>query len=269
MQYKTILCIPDQHIEAGQNLRRFEALGNLIVERKFNYVVNGGDMFEAKPLYGINAKKSWTPKKETVEIIEADIEHGTKAYETVWKPWEEYNKKLRSQKKKKLKIERIFCVGNHDERIFHFVRCNREYFAERWGVEDPLNDVLNQEEFWDEIHGYQIPVEIEGILFSHNYPSGTSTASTNDTILKLASQSAVGFHSHKGSWDHTSTATGRPTPIIQCGWFADPEESNPDWVGPQGGRSWFNGIVILNGVDGHGWFEPEIISTERLIREYL
>ena len=270
MKYKTIVNIPDQHIVAGQNTRRFKALGNYLLENTPDYVVNGGDMFEAKSLYGVTGKKSWNTKEELVQEVETDIETGREAYTEMWRPLKEHNKTLRKRKKKCIKLpESHFCWGNHDERIRHYVNLNFLFFTERWETNDPLADVLQQKEFWDHEYDYQVPVEIEGILFSHNYSSGTATASTNETILKLAAQSAVGFHSHKAEFTSSQTATGRPTFILQSGWFSDPDDNTPDWVGPQGGRNWWNGITILHGVDGSGRFDPEFMSTERLIREYL
>lgn len=266
---KSLISIPDAHIRPGQNLRRWEALGNFILERQPNYVVQGGDLFEAEPLYGITSKKSWTPKSETVVSVEQELETGVKASELLWGPLNKQNAKLKAQKRKQIDIESHLCLGNHDARIQHFVRVNLEFFQERWGVDDPMNDVLNQEDYWTFVHEYQKPIEIEGVLFSHNYTSGTATASTLDTILKLTSQSAVGYHSHKGEWTWSQTTTGRPTPIVQSGWFFDPEEGTPNWVGPQGGRNWWNGFVVLNDLDGTGKFDPEFFNTERLIREYL
>lgn len=269
MTYKKIISIPDQHIVANQNLRRFEALGNLIVHHNPDYVINGGDMFEANGLYGVTAKKSWNPKEELCKEVEEDLEQGYRAFSLMWAPFDKANDKLKKSKKKTTRRPNsIFCLGNHDARIEHFVRVNFKFFQDRWGVDDPLKNVYNQEEHWDHIFPFQYPVEVEGILFSHNYSSGTATASTMDTILKLASQSAVGYHSHKGEFSAGYTATGRPAFVMQSGWFADPDETTPDWVGPQGGRNWWNGITILHGVDGRGTFEPEFMSTERLIREY-
>jgi hypothetical protein len=262
--YKTILAIPDQHIVQKQNLRRFEALGNLILDQQLDYVVNGGDMFDACSFYGITTKRSWSVNDTNYIEYVKDREHGQQASELMFNPLLKRNAKLLSWKKRPLETKRIFCLGNHDIRFTKFVELNPSSFEFCYKV-----DPIGQNSYWDEIHPFQAPVEIEGILFSHNYVNGTSTASTVETISKLASQSAVGFHSHKGEFKASSTTTGRSLNTLQAGWFSDPEDPLPAWCGTQGGKDWWNGVVILHGVDGKGNFDPEFIRTERLLHEYL
>lgn len=270
MTYKTIISIPDQHIEAGQNLRRFDALGNLITVLNPDYVVNGGDMFDFALLYGISVKKNWAFKVETADLIDGELEAGYQAYKRMWDPILKEQEKAKKRKKKPPALpQRHWCIGNHDTRLAYYVKQNQEEFASRWAVNDPLEDVWNQNEFWEYQYPYQYPAEIEGILFCHNYVSGTNTTSKAETIQGLACQSAVGYHTHKAEFLASSTAKGDPVFILQSGWFADPDEVDPEWLGPQGGRNWWNGITILHGVDGTGRFEPEFMSTDRLIRDYL
>lgn len=262
--HKSILVIPDQHVEVGQDLRRFKSLGKLIAKRLPDRVINLGDGVEMGMLFGISArKKSYAFNNKTAAQVEAEIAHYLKANTYLWQPLDRLTARLKKSRKKQPSVHRTYCKGNHCDRAFLYHGFNTKDFkvkdVDRWF---PLLD------YWDEMVDYQSPVVYDGIVFSHNFVNGTATASTCDTILKLNAQSAVAGHSHKAEFKATYTATGRPIFGLQAGWFADPDDDKPDWVGPQGGSDWVNGVFMLNGVDGTGYFEPEFISTERLLREY-
>lgn len=263
--YKSILAIPDQHININSNLRRFEALGNLVVERKPDYIVNGGDMVEMSCLYGIHGKKSWSFRPETADVVESELQRARLANELLFNETFNLANRRISQKKRPYWPITHYCFGNHDHRAVLYWNMNRGEFNER--TNQTLNEWLGFDEYWDNVHDFQKPIEIEGIVFSHHYTNGTAVASTVDTIGKLTAQSAVGFHSHKLEFKATKSVTNRPVYCMQGGWFSDPDDPTPEWA--TGGNDWYNCVVILNGVTGKGHFEPEVISTERLIKEYL
>ena len=260
--YKSILILPDQHVQHNQNLRRFDALGNLIDQRRPDYVVNMGDMGEFQCLYGISGKRSWTFKEETEIEVESDLCEISIAHNKLFGVYKKTCEKARKNRKKLKPLRRVLCYGNHDIRALLFYKFNQNKTNRK------IDELFDPRDFYDEIYAYQVPVEIEGILFSHNFVNGTSTASTVDTIAKLAAGSAVGAHSHKGECSLSYNAVGRPTFALQPGWFYDPEDPRPDWVGAQGGGSWWNGVTYLHGVDGSGYFDPEFIGINRLLKEY-
>lgn len=247
---------------ADQNLRRFDALGNLIESRRPDYVINMGDMGEFSELYGISGKRSWSYKKETELSVSKELERIDEAHKRLFGPYKKYVEKNKKNRKKYSAVHSVLCEGNHDERPKLFYKYNEK------NTPCVITDFFNPKDYYNEVFKYQNPVNIEGILFSHNFVNGTSTASTVDTIIKLAAGSAVGAHSHKGECSLTYNAVGRPTFGLQPGWFYDPDDARPDWVGAQGGGSWWNGVVYLHGVDGFGYFDPEYIGTPRLLREY-
>jgi hypothetical protein len=221
------------------------------------------------PLYGISAKRtSWKYSEDTVDKIESELAQKDAANQLTFKQVYKLQARQKKAKKKPYNPESIFCTGNHDDRARLYWEFNRDDFKARY-PKMKCEDWLGFNRYYNKVFGFQYPAVIEGIVFSHNFVNGTSQASTVDGIIKIAAQSAVGFHSHKAEFKASQTATGRPIYGLQAGWFFDPDDKMLDWVGPMGGSDWTNTVVMLHGMDGSGYFEPEFISTKRLLKEYL
>ena len=108
-----ILVLPDVQAKPGNDFTFLTAVGNYIVEKKPDIVVNLGDFADMPSLSSYDVgKKSFEGRR-----YKADIEAAHAAMETLLAPIESYNERARENHKARYLPRRVLCLGNHCQRI--------------------------------------------------------------------------------------------------------------------------------------------------------
>jgi hypothetical protein len=138
-KYPTICVIPDTQVKADVPLDHLEALGNYLVEKQPDYVVQIGDWYDMPSLSSYDEKKAGFETRD----YKADIDAGNEAMRILEAPIAAYNKGKRG--KNRYEPKKIMTLGNHDNRINRF-------------REDAINarfrNVVTQKDF--ELDGWQV-----------------------------------------------------------------------------------------------------------------
>lgn len=260
MSYKTILVVPDSHAKKDVDNRRYSWLGKFIVERKPDAIVNIGDWYDMESLSSYDkGKKSFEGRS-----YKADVEAGNEAIRLVETEIKKVNDKLRQDKRKLYKPQKISLLGNHEQRIERAINEQRE-----------LDGTIGYDDFEFEKFGWDVipflkPIFIEGIAFAHYFPTGVMgrPVSGETPALKLIRtqfNSCVMGHIHTRDFAERTGADGSRKASLVVGCYLDPTQYE-SYAG-EANKIWWKGLVMLNNVK-NGSFDPEFISIETLQEKY-
>ena len=254
-----ILVIPDSHASPNESLKRFDWLGQFIVDRKPDVIVDIGDRADLASLSTYDkGTKGFEGRR-----YKHDLKAVHQANNLLESPLLAYNKKRSENRKKQYKPRKIMCMGNHEHRIVR--ACNSAPEMDGFLSYD---DLQYKEHGW-EVYDFLDIVEVEGILFSHYFVSGvmsrpiTGVNAARNQILKNY-KSCVSGHSHLFDYAEDTDPTGKKIQSLVCGVFV---EDNPSWNTDQAYRKWSSGIVMLNNVVD-GTYDLERISLKTLEENY-
>lgn len=140
MGFKMIIVVPDAHVDLKQNLIRFKALGNYIVEKKPEAVVILGDFgtFDS-----VNSHENRdTIKGAKLPTIAEDFEACKKAISLLIEPLLKLQAKQKRNKEKIYKPNLIMTFGNHEFRVDRFINKNPAFehlidISKSMGLTDP------------------------------------------------------------------------------------------------------------------------------------
>lgn len=246
---KTHLVIPDSHAHPDHHNKRYEWLGQLIVDLKPDVVVDIGDWWDMASLCSYDkGTKGFEGRR-----YKKDIEAGLDAQEKMFAP-------IRKAKKKRPRFVRT--LGNHEHRIVKAI--DRDPILE--GTIG-LSDLQSKEYGWEE-HPFLSPVEIDGIMYQHYFTSGImgrpigGERHAQSLIAKQLTSCTQG-HSHLFDYCIRSDARGRKIHGCVVGVYQD---YNADFAGPAN-KMWNPGVVVKREVQD-GQYDMEHISLERLRKEY-
>lgn len=247
---KSHLVIGDAHATPEVSNRRFEWLGNYIIENKPDVIVDIGDWgdFNSIGTYAKGTRDAWG--STFAKDVDAYRDASRKAFGRI-KGCKHYRPTI------------IRCGGNHEEgRIARFVNENPEFegtisiralHATNFGAQyTPFKDVRIQ----------------DGIAYSHYFYDKDSRYPiiSARTVLQRKFHSSVWGHTHIRDMAEGVASDGRRVIALNVGCFLDPEQKL-SYAGPQGNARWWSGIVHLHDVD-QGSFDPEFISVSRLQAGY-
>lgn len=245
-----IMFIPDCQVKSGEDLTYLSAIGQYIVDKKPDIIVNAGDFFDFPSLSSYDKGKTSFEGRRLKE----DIEVGKHGMYLLLKALREYQKTNPSYNPRM-----VFTIGNHEQRISRVAENNSE-FDGFIGY-----NLLDLEKDW-EVHDFLKPVNINGIHFVHylsNPMSGKPYGGSALNQLKTIGTSFVVGHKQTLDVAIRPTFDGK----LQIGIIAG--ASYPFYESYKGhfGNNHFRGIVMLhNAFDGFA--EPSFISTEFLINRY-
>jgi len=254
---KKIFIIPDTQVKEGVPTEHIAAAGDLIVDKKPDIIVCLGDWWDMPSLssYDKKGSKSFEGRRYL-----KDTESGNTAMRELLAPLKSYNEKRRQQKMKLYRPRMVFLMGNHEYRIHRAVN------------EDPkLEGVIGYKDLdtegW-EVHEYQEVVDIEGILFSHNFVNpysltkGTLSGTIDNKLQKIGSSFVMG-HQQILQFGTRHLSAGEPMIGIVIGAYY---QHNEEYMGPQGNHHW-RGCCILNDTK-KGYGDPMFLSLDYMIRKY-
>jgi hypothetical protein len=263
-QRTSCLIIPDSHCNPSTSNRRYEWLGNLIVDRRPDIIVDLGDFGDLATLgvYDRGTKAAWG------KYYKDEVEHIKKANKIVFdEPVRRYNNTHAKAKKAKYAPRKIRLGGNHEEgRINAFLHKNPE-----WVGHISIDD-LGFRDYGCEYVPFLRPFHFSNVAFSHywyvktqRYPIGTAKQ-----ILKNNHKSSVSGHAHSYDLATDYGIDGKRMTAIIAGCYLDPEYNAEtfNYTGGHGTNQWTNGLTWLHDVNHYGEFDVEFISTDRVRQMY-
>jgi hypothetical protein len=156
---KTRLILPDAHAHYQHHNKRAEWAGELIADVKPDVVICIGDLWDMPSLSSYDrGKKSFQGR-----TYQADFNAGLDFQERLW---------TRVLRRKRKLPRRVFCMGNHEERIARAINVQPELEG-AVGYSD-----LQLDRWYTDVVHYQgsTPgtIEIDGISYAHYFVSGVA-----------------------------------------------------------------------------------------------
>lgn len=249
----THLILPDAHAHYLHHNKRAEWVGELIADIKPDTVICIGDLWDMPSLSSYDrGKKSFQGR-----TYQADIDSGIDFNERLW---------TRVLRRKKKLPRRVFCVGNHEERIGRAINLQPE-------LEGAVSysDLCLSTWYTDVVdydgHSPGV-IDIDGISYAHYFVSGVAGRPVGgehpatSLITKKLSSGTQG-HLHLADWSTRVALDGRR--IMGC--FVGSYLDYPvDWAGVIADL-WWNGVVVKRNVS-QGCYDPTFISIAALQKEY-
>jgi len=247
--------LPDCQIRHGDDTTFLTAIGNYLVRKQPDVIVNLGDFADMPSLSSYDVgKNSFEGRRYT-----SDVRAARDAMEALLSPIKEFNAKAKKNKEKQYKPRMVLTLGNHENRI----NCAVENDAKLDGVLS-IGD-LGYESYGWEVYPFLDVVIIDGIAYSHYFVTGVAgrAASSAAAQLRKTNMSSIaghqqGFQSHSGS-----RADGKRLQAIIAG---SCYEHNEDYLGPQGNQHWRGCLVLHDVKDGE--FDLMQIKLDWLKQKY-
>lgn len=242
---RTHLVIGDSHSIPGQDLRRYDALGEFIDEVRPDVVVDMGDWSDCQSLGKYDrGKASFEGRRYSADVATAHEARGRV---------DSRIKKLRRKPK------RIALEGNHEAR------------ADTYADEHPeLQKVISSKDFkprlWDWIPFGQ-EIEIDGVAYSHIFPTGVMNKPPSGDrpawrLLTTQHRSCVMAHTH--TLDNVVRSSGKRK--LQCwvaGCYVEPSW-RPSYAGA-GRNMWTSGLLILRNIENGYARDWQWVSFETVL----
>lgn len=246
-----ILYIPDCQVKKDVPLDHLKWIGQYIVDKQPDVIVQGGDFGDMPSLSSYDVgKKSFEGRRYT-----KDIEAVQEGMGLLLTPMQMLQARQYRDKKKIYKPKMVLTLGNHEDRITRAI--NKDPKLE--GLIS-LSD-LGYEGFGWEVIPYLKTVVIEGVAFSHYFATGQANrpASTANAQLSKKHMSCVAGHQQGLQIATAHRADGRRlTSIIAGSCYLHDE----DYLGEQGNIHW-RGILMLHSVND-GEFDLMPVSLDYL-----
>lgn len=250
------IVIPDVQVKPGQDFKFLEAIGNYIVEKKPDVVIQIGDFADMPSLSSYDkGRKSFEGRR-----IKNDIEATKEAMHTLMSPLLTRFEIDRKNKHKLYTPELHLTLGNHENRIERATDADAEL--------DGLisTDDLGYADYGWCVHAFLQPVVLDGICYNHYYPTGVLGRPCASASKLLATQhmSCVAGHQQGRQVAYDKRADGKTlTAIIAGSCYEHKEDYLPGIT-----KEHWNGIVVLHEVMD-GQFDESFVSLNFLKRRYL
>lgn len=256
-----ILVIGDSHIEVGQPLDRFKALGNFILDQQPKVIISIGDFLTLDSLseWDKDNRKAMENRRYSEEI-----KVGNQALDLMSEPMWNFNQRNKRSKKKQYLPRLIYIHGNHEARLTRYLNKN-PVWLNHIGIEKDLK--LKMRGF--ENVSYKHHIYINGICFTHIPISFNGRPITGKYIttkaLDLYTTSVVFGHTHSlNVGNRYRHGQAHLQQALNCGCFFEEE---PEWI-TGAPAEWWKGICILDNYDFMR-FDLTTISMSQLKSKYL
>ena len=252
---KSILYIPDAQVKEGVPLDHLRWLGNYIVKKQPDIIVNAGDFADMSSLSSYDqGKKSFEGRRYT-----KDVEATHNAMQVLLGPLHDLQARQRASKHKVYQPEMHLTLGNHENRINRAIN------------DDPkleglisVND-LQYEAFGWTVHPFLSVLNLQGISFSHYFTTGTAgrPSSTASAQLNRQHTSCIAGHQQGLQVATGKRADGTLLTSIIAGSFYLHDE---DYLGNQGNKHW-RGALMLHGCEDSA-FDLNLLPMRYLQAKY-
>jgi len=242
----THLVIGDPHCTPSASNDRFIWAGRMAKDVKADKVICMGDFASMESM------SSYDKKKKSFEgrRYRKDVDHTHDALN-------KFNKGLG-----KYKPEMHMLLGNHEDRIDRMVEENPELEGAM-----SIDDLCYPEYGWH-TYDYRLPVFLDGVCYSHNFPSGVmGTAISGENVArsllnKNKVSSTVG-HSHLLDYAVAATPSGKKMMALCAGCYLQHKEKYA--FNTQ--RLWWSGLIVKRNVKG-GSYDLETVNYQEVLRRY-
>jgi hypothetical protein len=247
------LIIPDTQVKYGEDLTFLKHIGRYIVEKRPDVIIQLGDFADMTSLSSYDVgKKSFEGQRYSKDIEAAHL-----GMSILLEPLKAFNIKARKNKEKQYKPRLVLTLGNHEQRI------------ERVIENDPkLEGLMSYDDLpykdW-EVYPFLYPVIIDGIVYSHYFPSGilgrpiTSAA----MLVNKAHMSCVAGHQQGKQLAYGKRPDGSTITCIIAGSCYEHEEK---YLNAQTNNHW-RGIIMLHEVN-NGSCDEMFVSLRYLKEKY-
>lgn len=252
---KSILVIPDAQVKPGVPLNHLRWLGNYIVKKRPDIIVNIGDFADMASLSSYDqGKKSFEGRRYT-----NDIEAVHEAMGVLLEPLWNLQSRQERNKKRVYEPEMHLTLGNHENRIDRAIN-NDPKLEGLISTKD-----LRYEELGWTVHPFLDVINVSGISFSHYFVSGTAgrPASTANAQLNKTHNSCIAGHQQGLQIATGKRADGTLLTSIIAGSFYLHEE---EYLGNQGNNHW-RGALMLHGCE-NGQFDLNLLPMRYLQEKY-
>ena len=253
------LVIPDEHSHPDYDNDRFDAIGEFILQEKPDVIIRLGDLGDFSSLSSYDRGKLSAER----ERVQRDLECVQDAERRLMRPINEYNERRARNKERLYRPRKIKLKGNHDDRLDRYVQDN-PILAGILGTE------LLDTDGWESV-GFKCSVEVDGIGYSHYFTSGVagrpiSGESIGKSLCNKLHRSSVQGHSHTFDHSERSDRTGQKLFGLSAGCVSHPAYV-ADWCRDTV-HMWWRGIVILEDVDGEGYYDAlRAITLRKIMRD--
>jgi hypothetical protein len=251
----THFVIPDCQVRPGDDLQFLRAIGNYIVRKQPDVIVNLGDFADMPSLSSYDVgKKSFEGRRYIL-----DVQAAKDAMEALTGPIKEFNSRAKKNKEKQYKPRMVLTLGNHENRINRAINDDPKLD----GVLS-VND-LEYEKYGWEVHPFLDVAIIDGIAYSHYFVTGIAgrPASSAAAQLNKTRMSSISGHQQGLQLATGNRADGARLQAIIAG---SCYEHNEDYLGPQGNKHW-RGALFLHDVN-NGEFDLMNIKLDWLKKKY-
>jgi hypothetical protein len=228
-----ILVLPDVQAKPGNDFSFLTSIGNYIIAKKPDVIVNIGDFADMESLSTYDrGLKSFEGRS-----YQKDIWAAREAMDALLTPIYEYNKRAKQNKDKQYKPRMVLTLGNHENRINRAINEDRKLDGLISTDDLPYQD-------W-EVFPFLEVVVIEGIAFSHYFTSGAMgrPICTAQALLTKQHMSCVAGHQQGRQIAFGKRADGKGMTSLIIGSCYEHDE---DYLGSQGNIHW-RGLYLLHG----------------------
>jgi hypothetical protein len=243
------LILPDAQVQKDVPTSHLEAAANFAVEERIERLVNLGDFWDMPSLSSYADQKSAEGKRVMV-----DIEAGNSAMQR------QMNIIVKGRKRYKSWMPTLdYLRGNHEQRIERAIGFNPK-------LDGLIGYHLLNTGGW-RVHDFLKILVLDGLHYSHYFANPMTGkpygGSAGDLLGKLGYSYVMG---HRQVLEHArkDLTNGKVIQGLIAGAFYQHDEG---YKGYQGNNH-FRGICVLHDVED-GNYDLEIISMDRLLREYL
>ena len=249
----THLILPDVQAKYGNDFTYLKYVGQYIVDKKPDTIINIGDFADMESLSSYDqGKKSFEGKRYV-----KDIEAANNAMDMLLSPLREFNIKAKKNKEKCYKPRMVLTLGNHEHRINRAVN------------DDPkLEGLIKIDDLpykdW-EVYPFLVPVFIDGVAYCHYFPTGVlgRPATTASAMVSKLHMSCIAGHQQGKQVAYGKRPDGSTITCIIAGSCYEHDEHYMDH---QTNKHW-RGIVMLHEVD-NGTFDEMFVSLVYLKKKY-
>ena len=247
--------IPDCQVRPGDDLRYLYKIGQYVADKQPDVIVCLGDFADMPSLSSYDVGKRQYEGRRYRNDVDAAID----AMGELMAPIYDLMQSQRRNKKKVYYPRMIMTLGNHENRINRAVDSDPKLEG-LIGVND-----LGYSEFGWEVHPFLSVVVIDGIAYSHYFPTGVAgrPATTANAQLSKKHMSCVAGHQQGLQIATAHRADGKRLTSIIAGSCYEHDE---DYLGPQGNKPW-RGCLMFHEVDD-GQFDLMPISLDYLNKRY-
>lgn len=240
-----ILVIPDTQVKEGVDISHLKWMGEYIVDKRPDVIVCIGDFADMPSLSSYDkGKKAFEGRRYS-----SDIKAVVEAQEALLGPLMKLQGSQVRNKKKVYSPRMVLTLGNHEVRIDRATNLSPEL--------DGILSIgdLKYKEFGWEVFPFLDVVTINGVAFSHYFPTGTAgrPSSTANAQLNKQHMSCVAGHQQGLQIATGKRADGRLLTSVIAGSFYLHDE---EYMGPQGNEHWRGALMLHNVEDGQFDLNP-------------